>query len=149
MILVKNMTKLYINGENQVAALKEVDLHVKEGEFVAIMGPSGSGKSTLMNILGCLDRPTAGEYYLDGKLISQLDNRQLAYVRNKRIGFVFQNFNLLPRMSSLRNVEIPMIYAGVSPKERRKKAMEALESVSLGDRWHHKPNELSGGKSSE
>ncbi|MDD4570276.1 MAG: ABC transporter ATP-binding protein [Tepidanaerobacteraceae bacterium] len=146
MILVKNMTKLYINGENQVAALKEVDLHVKEGEFVAIMGPSGSGKSTLMNILGCLDRPTAGEYYLDGKLISQLDNRQLAYVRNKRIGFVFQNFNLLPRMSSLRNVEIPMIYAGVSPKERRKKAMEALESVSLGDRWHHKPNELSGGQ---
>ena len=146
MILVKNMTKLYKNGENEVAALKDVDLHVKKGEFIAIMGPSGSGKSTLMNIIGCLDKPTTGEYYLDGKSISQLDKRQLAYIRNKRIGFVFQNFNLLPRMSSLRNVEIPMIYAGVSPKERRKKAMEALESVGLGDRWHHKPNELSGGQ---
>jgi putative ABC transport system ATP-binding protein len=140
------MTKLYKNGENEVAALKDVDLHVKKGEFIAIMGPSGSGKSTLMNIIGCLDKPTTGEYYLDGKSISQLDKRQLAYIRNKRIGFVFQNFNLLPRMSSLRNVEIPMIYAGVSPKERRKKAMEALESVGLGDRWHHKPNELSGGQ---
>lgn len=146
MILVENMTKLYKNGENEVAALKDVDLHVKKGEFIAIMGPSGSGKSTLMNIIGCLDKPTTGEYYLDGKSISQLDKRQLAYIRNKRIGFVFQNFNLLPRMSSLRNVEIPMIYAGVSPKERRKKAMEALESVGLGDRWHHKPNELSGGQ---
>ncbi|NLZ54118.1 MAG: ABC transporter ATP-binding protein [Thermoanaerobacteraceae bacterium] len=146
MILVENMTKLYGNGEDKVVALKDVNLHVKTGEFVAIMGPSGSGKSTLMNILGCLDKPTSGEYYLDGKPISQLDNRQLAYIRNKKIGFVFQNFNLLPRMSSLRNVEIPMIYAGVSPSERRIKAMEALKSVGLGDRWHHKPNELSGGQ---
>ena len=146
MILVKNMTKLYKNGQNEVAALKEVDLHVKEGEFVAIMGPSGSGKSTLMNIIGCLDKPSAGEYFLDGKPISQLDSRRLAYVRNKKIGFIFQNFNLLPRINSLRNVEIPMIYAGVLPNERRKKAMEALESVGLGDRWYHKPNELSGGQ---
>ena len=146
MILVKNMTKLYKNGQNEVAALKEVDLHVKEGEFVAIMGPSGSGKSTLMNIIGCLDKPSAGEYFLDGKPISHLDSRRLAYVRNKKIGFIFQNFNLLPRINSLRNVEIPMIYAGVLPNERRKKAMEALESVGLGDIWYHKPNELSGGQ---
>ncbi len=146
MILVKNITKLYKNGENEVAALKDVDLHVSEGEFVAIMGPSGSGKSTLMNIIGCLDKPSAGEYFLDGKPISQLDSCRLAYVRNKKIGFIFQNFNLLPRINSLRNVEIPMIYAGVSLNERRKKAMEALESVGLGDRWHHKPNELSGGQ---
>ena len=146
MIRIKNMTKLYKNGQNEVAALKEVDLHVKEGEFVAIMGPSGSGKSTLMNIIGCLDKPSAGEYFLDGKPISQLDSRRLAYVRNKKIGFIFQNFNLLPRINSLRNVEIPMIYAGVLPNERRKKAMEALESVGLGDRWYHKPNELSGGQ---
>ncbi|MCG1011858.1 ABC transporter ATP-binding protein [Tepidanaerobacter sp. GT38] len=146
MILVENMTKIYRNGENEVAALKDVNLHIRAGEFVAIMGPSGSGKSTLMNILGCLDKPTSGEYYLDGKPISQLDSRQLAYIRNKKIGFVFQNFNLLPRMSSLRNVEIPMIYAGIPPRERRIKAMEALKSVGLEDRWHHKPNELSGGQ---
>lgn len=146
MIVVENMTKIYKSGENEVAALKDVNLHIKAGEFVAIMGPSGSGKSTLMNILGCLDKPTSGEYYLEGKSISQLDSRQLAYVRNKKIGFVFQNFNLLPRMNALRNVEIPMIYAGIPPGERRKRAMEALKSVGLGDRWHHKPNELSGGQ---
>lgn len=146
MILVENMTKIYRNGENEVAALKDVNLHIRAGEFVAIMGPSGSGKSTLMNILGCLDKPTAGEYYLDGMPISQLDNRQLAHIRNKKIGFVFQNFNLLPRMSSLRNVEIPMIYAGVPPRDRRIRAMEALKTVGLGERLHHKPNELSGGQ---
>lgn len=146
MILIKNMTKLYKNGDNEVAALKEVNLHIKKGEFVAIMGPSGSGKSTLMNILGCLDKPTSGEYLLDGEEIARMNNRQLAHVRNRQIGFVFQSFNLLPRINSLRNVEIPMIYAGVSPSERRKKAMEALESVGLKERWHHKPNELSGGQ---
>ncbi|HHX24844.1 MAG TPA: ABC transporter ATP-binding protein [Thermoanaerobacterales bacterium] len=146
MIQVENITKLYGNSENKVVALKDVNLHIKTGEFVALMGPSGSGKSTLMNILGCLDKPTSGEYYLNGKPTSQLDNRELAYIRNKKIGFVFQNFNLLPRMSSLRNVEIPMIYAGVPPRERRIKAMEALESVGLEDRWHHRPNELSGGQ---
>jgi len=146
MIRIKNMTKLYKNGVNEVAALKEVDLHIKKGEFVAIMGPSGSGKSTLMNILGCLDKPTSGEYFLDNEDISKMDNRQLANVRNKKIGFVFQSFNLLPRINSLRNVEIPMIYAGVPPSERRQRAMEALESVGLKQRWNHKPNELSGGQ---
>ncbi|HQA60519.1 MAG: ABC transporter ATP-binding protein [Tepidanaerobacter sp.] len=140
------MTKVYKSGENEVVALKDVNLHIKKGEFVAIMGPSGSGKSTLMNILGCLDKPTSGEYYLEGKAISQLDSRQLAHIRNKKIGFVFQNFNLLPRMNALRNVEIPMIYAGVSSGDRRARAMEALKSVGLEDRWHHKPNELSGGQ---
>ena len=145
MIQVDNMTKVYKSGENEVVALKDVNLHIKKGEFVAIMGPSGSGKSTLMNILGCLDKPTSGEYYLEGKAISQLDSRQLAHIRNKKIGFVFQNFNLLPRMNALRNVEIPMIYAGVSSGDRRARAMEALKSVGLEDRWHHKPNELSGG----
>lgn len=140
------MTKLYKNGDNVVAALKDVDLHVKAGEFVAIMGPSGSGKSTLMNILGCLDKPTSGEYILAGEQIAQMNSRQLAHVRNKKIGFVFQSFNLLPRINSLRNVEIPMIYAGVSPSERREKAMMALESVGLKERWQHKPNELSGGQ---
>ncbi|MFY9497903.1 MAG: ABC transporter ATP-binding protein [Tepidanaerobacteraceae bacterium] len=140
------MTKVYKSGENEVVALKDVNLHIKKGEFVAIMGPSGSGKSTLMNILGCLDKPTSGEYYLEGKAISQLDSRQLAHIRNKKIGFVFQNFNLLPRMNALRNVEIPMIYAGVSSGDRRLRAMEALKSVGLEDRWHHKPNELSGGQ---
>ncbi|AEE91852.1 Putative ABC-type antimicrobial peptide transport system, ATPase component [Tepidanaerobacter acetatoxydans Re1] len=146
MILIENMAKVYRNGENKVSALRDVNLHVKKGEFVAIMGPSGSGKSTLMNILGCLDKPTSGEYYLDGKSIAQLNSRQLAHTRNKKIGFVFQNFNLLPRINSLRNVEIPMIYARVAPNERRKKAMEALKSVGLEDRWHHKSNELSGGQ---
>ncbi|MFY9217627.1 MAG: ABC transporter ATP-binding protein [Tepidanaerobacteraceae bacterium] len=146
MIQVDNMTKVYKSGENEVVALKDVNLHIKKGEFVAIMGPSGSGKSTLMNILGCLDKPTSGEYYLEGKAISQLDSRQLAHIRNKKIGFVFQNFNLLPRMNALRNVEIPMIYAGVSSGDRRLRAMEALKSVGLEDRWHHKPNELSGGQ---
>jgi len=145
-IQVDNMTKVYKSGENEVVALKDVNLHIKKGEFVAIMGPSGSGKSTLMNILGCLDKPTSGEYYLEGKAISQLDSRQLAHIRNKKIGFVFQNFNLLPRMNALRNVEIPMIYAGVSSGDRRLRAMEALKSVGLEDRWHHKPNELSGGQ---
>jgi len=145
-IVVDNMTKIYKNGENEVVALKDVNLHIKAGEFVAIMGPSGSGKSTLMNILGCLDRPTSGEYYLEGKAISQLDNRQLALIRNKKIGFVFQNFNLLPRLNALRNVEIPMIYAGVPSGERQRRAMESLKSVGLGNRWHHKPNELSGGQ---
>lgn len=146
MITIDKMTKLYKNGDNQVAALLDVDLHIAKGEFVAIMGPSGSGKSTLMNILGCLDKPSAGNYYLDGKLVSAMNTRELALIRNRKIGFVFQNFNLLPRINALRNVEIPMIYAGVPPAKRRAMALKALEEVGLEDRWHHLPNELSGGQ---
>jgi len=146
MIVVENLTKIYRNGDMEVTALADVNLHIKKGEFVAVMGPSGSGKSTLMNILGCLDNPTGGSYILDGEPVSKLKGKQLAYVRNRKIGFVFQNFNLLPRMNSLKNVEIPMIYAGVSRAKRRERALEALEKVGLKDRWRHMPNELSGGQ---
>jgi len=146
MIRTEGITKLYKNGDNQVCALLDVDLNIPRGEFIAIMGPSGSGKSTLMNILGCLDKPSKGDYYLDGKKVSSMDNRELAVIRNRKIGFVFQNFNLLPRINTLRNVEIPMIYGGISPVKRRSIAMGALEEVGLGDRWHHLPNELSGGQ---
>jgi putative ABC transport system ATP-binding protein len=145
-IQVKSLTKTYRNGENVVAALKDVNLTVKKGEFIAVMGPSGSGKSTLMNILGCLDKPTSGEYILDKTPVSHMNSVKLAEVRNKKIGFVFQSFNLLPRISALKNVEIPMIYAGVKPDVRREIAMEALEQVGLKDRWHHKSNEMSGGQ---
>lgn len=143
-IEVRNLRKDYIMGEMVVHALRGVDVTIYEGEFVAIMGPSGSGKSTFMNVLGCLDRPTAGEYFLDGKEVSRMGDNQLAEVRNRYIGFVFQNYNLLPRTSALKNVELPLMYAGV--RNRTELAKEALEKVGLGQRIHHKPNELSGGQ---
>ncbi len=146
MIKTNNMVKVYKNGSIEVKALKDINLHIKEKEFVAVMGPSGSGKSTLMNILGCLDRSTSGEYMLDNVDISSLDDKALARIRNKKIGFVFQSYNLLPRISALHNVEIPMMYAGVPAKERKKRAESALERVGLAGRMHHKPNELSGGQ---
>jgi putative ABC transport system ATP-binding protein len=145
-ISMKNIGKIYDTGKIQVEALKNVDLNIEKGEFVSIMGPSGSGKSTLMNIIGCLDRATSGTYELEGVNISDLDDVELAKIRNKKIGFVFQSFNLLPRITALQNVELPMIYAGIGKKERRVKAIEALERVSLADRLDHKPNELSGGQ---
>ncbi len=145
-ILMKDIHKVYKNGKIEVEALKQVNLAINKGEFVAIMGPSGSGKSTLMNILGCLDRATSGYYELDGVDISTLNDIELAKIRNKKIGFVFQSFNLLPKLNALKNVELPMIYAGVGKKERRERAMEALEKVGLLERINHLPNELSGGQ---
>lgn len=145
-IKVENLFKTYDAGSFKVEALKDINLEIKKEEYVAVMGPSGSGKSTLMNILGCLDRLSSGRYILDGEDISKLDDNNLAQIRNKKIGFVFQAFNLLPRLSALENVELPMIYAKVSPNERIKRAKTALEKVGLSDRLHHKPNELSGGQ---
>lgn len=146
MIKIDKLNKNYDTGTISVKALKDVEFHIKENEFVSIMGPSGSGKSTLMNILGCLDTATNGQYKLDGINIEELKDDELAKIRNKKIGFVFQSFNLLPRMSALKNVELPMMYAGVSHKERQEKAMNALKRVGLEDRVHHKSNELSGGQ---
>ncbi|MFA5535693.1 MAG: ABC transporter ATP-binding protein [Bacillota bacterium] len=146
MIDLKNVTKTYDMGAVEVKALRGVTLHVDEGEFLSIIGPSGSGKSTLMNIIGCLDLPTSGEYYLDGKEISTYDEKQLAKIRNQKIGFVFQKFNLLPKLSALENVELPLIYRGMSYKDRMRKSIETLERVGLGDRMSHKPTELSGGQ---
>ena len=133
-------------GSETIHALREVSLEIERGEYVAIMGPSGSGKSTLMNLIGCLDTPTAGRYELNGVQVSEMDDNQLAEIRNKEIGFIFQTFNLLPRSDALRNVELPLIYAGIPSEERRQVALEALQNVGLGDRIHHKPNELSGGQ---
>jgi len=146
MIKVSHLTKIYKTGEVEVVALDNVSFEIKKGEFVAIMGPSGSGKSTLMHILGVLDIPTKGEYWLDGELIANLDDDELADIRNKNIGFVFQAYNLLPRTSALKNVMVPMMYGDVSKEERMKKARKYLEKVGLGDRIHHAPNQLSGGQ---
>ena len=145
-VTITGVKKLYKMGSETVAALNGVDLRIDEGEFVALMGPSGSGKSTLMNILGCLDRPTVGSYKLLGKEVSGLSDDDLARIRNKTIGFVFQNFNLLPKLTSLENVALPAVYAGLSAKERLALAMDALKKVSLADRAEHLPSELSGGQ---
>ena len=133
-------------GAETVHALREVSLEIQRGEYLAIMGPSGSGKSTLMNLLGCLDSPTGGSYELNGSRVSEMNDNQLAEIRNREIGFIFQTFNLLPRSDALRNVELPMVYAGVNSAERRQRALDALTNVGLGARVHHKPNELSGGQ---
>ncbi len=145
-IEIQDLSKVYDLGAVKVEALRNVSVNIQENDYVAIMGPSGSGKSTLMNLIGCLDTPTSGEYYLAGERVAGLTDRQLADIRNRRIGFVFQTFNLLPRASALQNVELPLVYAGESPSERRRRAKEALESVGLGDRMKHKPNEMSGGQ---
>lgn len=146
MIKLENINKVYRNGDIAVHALKNINLHIKEGEFTAIMGQSGSGKSTMMNILGCLDLLSSGAFYLDGVAIDTLNDNELAEIRNKKIGFIFQSFNLLPKLSAIENVELPMAYGRVNPKERRIKALEALRKVGLEDRKDHKPNELSGGQ---
>jgi putative ABC transport system ATP-binding protein len=145
-IKTEALTKVYEMGAEQVHALRGVDLEIRKGEYVAIMGPSGSGKSTLMNLIGCLDTPTTGKYWLAGRLVSELDDDELAYIRNKEIGFVFQTFNLLPRATALHNVELPLIYNGTPAEERIERAKKALELVDLTDRMMHKPNELSGGQ---
>jgi len=146
MIRIANMCKVYKMGDNVVNALNNITLHIKSHEFVAIIGPSGSGKSTLMNMIGCLDVPTSGSYALDGNEVSKMSDNELADIRNYKIGFIFQGFNLLQKLTALENVELPLIYQGVSAKERRRRSREALEIVRLSDRVHHKPNELSGGQ---
>jgi putative ABC transport system ATP-binding protein len=146
LIRIKNLSKRYQMGTELIHALRDVSLEIQRGEYLAIMGPSGSGKSTLMNLLGCLDTPTSGEFDLNGSKVSEMDDNQLAEIRNKEIGFVFQSFNLLARSDALHNVELPLIYAGMPSHERRERALEALAHVSLSDRVHHKPNELSGGQ---
>ncbi|MCC3379551.1 ABC transporter ATP-binding protein [Paenibacillus farraposensis] len=145
-IQIEKLKKVYQVGGQEIHALREVQLDIADGDFVAIMGPSGSGKSTMMNVIGCLDLPTSGQFYLDGYSILDAREDELAIIRNQKIGFVFQKFHLLPRATALENVELPMVYAGVSAKERRLRAMEALTSVGLGDRMNNKPNELSGGQ---
>ncbi len=146
LIDVRNLTKVYEMGDVQVHALRGVTFTVESGEFIAIMGPSGSGKSTMMDILGCLAKPTEGEYYLEGEEVGKLSDNRLAEIRNRKIGFVFQSFNLLQRTTALHNVELPLIYSGLGRKNRRGKAFEALEAVGLADRIHHKSNEMSGGQ---
>jgi putative ABC transport system ATP-binding protein len=146
LIHLDKISRRYQMGAETIYALREVSLEIQRGEYVAIMGPSGSGKSTLMNLLGCLDTPTAGKYQLNGVLVSEMDDNQLAEIRNREIGFIFQTFNLLPRSDALRNVELPLIYSGVPAQERRQVALEALQHVGLADRIHHKPNEMSGGQ---
>src|SRR4030095_4024856 len=143
---IENITKEYVMGEEIIHALRGVTLQIPRNEYLAIMGPSGSGKSTLMNMLGCLDTPSSGRYEFNGKNVSEMNGDELAAIRNREIGFVFQTFNLLPRSTSLRNVELPLIYAGIDPEEREERAAQALMDVGLGDRLAHKPNELSGGQ---
>ena len=146
LIDIEGVKKIYDLGAEKIHALDGVSLKIERGEYIAIMGPSGSGKSTIMNILGCLDTPTSGSYYFEDEEVSKMDDNQLAGIRNQKIGFVFQTFNLLPRISSLQNVELPLIYGGVSLESRRERAELVLERVGLGDRMNHKPNELSGGQ---
>jgi putative ABC transport system ATP-binding protein len=146
LISIKDLNKTYIMGTEKVEALKSVSIDIRQNEYVALMGPSGSGKSTLMNLVGCLDSPTKGEYWLNGKEVSTMEDSELAEVRNRDIGFVFQTFNLLPRLTALENVALPLVYAGVGREERLLKARKTLEAVGLGDRVMHKPNELSGGQ---
>jgi len=141
-----NLWKTYIMGDQEINAVSGVDIEIKRGEYVAIMGPSGSGKSTLMNLIGCLDTPTSGQYYINGHLVSEMSDDELARIRNMEIGFVFQTFNLLPRATSLHNVELPLIYAGISAEKRLEMAKNAMRQVDLDKRMHHKPNELSGGQ---
>src|SRR5881409_1074415 len=143
---IENITKDYVMGEEIVRALRGVSLQIRRNEYLAVMGPSGSGKSTLMNMLGCLDTPTSGRYEFSGRNVAEMDDDELAAIRNREIGFVFQTFNLLARATSLRNVELPLIYAGMDPQTREERATQALIDVGLGDRIHHKPNELSGGQ---
>ncbi|MBK8387853.1 MAG: ABC transporter ATP-binding protein [Saprospiraceae bacterium] len=145
-IKINELVKTYIMGSQRVNALRGVSLEINVNEYVALMGPSGSGKSTLMNLVGCLDTPTSGDYFLDGENVSQMTDSELASVRNKKIGFVFQTFNLLPRMSALENVALPLVYSGMSKKLREERALHVLDIVGLGDRFTHKPNELSGGQ---
>ena len=141
-----DISKVYGSGETQVYALRSLNLEIHKGEYCAIVGASGSGKSTLMNVIGCLDRPTAGQYYLDDQEVAQLTDNALAYTRNRKIGFIFQQFHLLPQLTALENVALPMIYANVPPRERQIRAREALEKVGLGKRLHNRPNQLSGGQ---
>ncbi len=145
-IKVCNLEKIYKNGAIEVKALKGINMTIHQGEFVAIMGASGSGKSTLMNTLGCLDRPTHGNYYLEGEDVSNLRDDELSYIRNQKIGFVFQSFNLIPRTSALKNVELPMVYGKIPKQKRRERAIKLLTDVGLGDRYNHMPNEISGGQ---
>src|SRR6202008_3239717 len=145
-IRIEGITKEYVMGQTIIQALRSVTLQIRRNEYLAVMGPSGSGKSTLMNMLGCLDTPSSGRYEFNGKNVAEMDDDELAAVRNREIGFVFQTFNLLPRATSLRNVELPLIYAGIESERREERATQVLADVGLGDRMHHKPNELSGGQ---
>ncbi len=145
-IHIEDVAKIYQMGVEKIHALRSVSLDIGKNEYIAIMGPSGSGKSTMMNILGCLDTPSKGEYLFEGESVAEMNDNELADIRNRKIGFVFQTFNLLARASTLKNVELPLVYAGLKKDERQKRALDALESVGLGDRTHHKPNELSGGQ---
>lgn len=145
-IRTQNLTRSYQMGEEEVHALSGISLEIEKGDYVAIMGPSGSGKSTLMNLLGCLDSPTSGEYWLNGQAVGSLSDDELAHVRNKEVGFVFQTFHLLPRYTALENVQLPLVYSSVSPEERHQRALQALKEVDLTDRMTHRPNELSGGQ---